>query len=106
LSSISPELDDSRGNPPLHAPDECVLEEARQPQIGLRSALRELPFQPDTQIAARDTGDGNWLDGSHMDAGRTTTLKRLTLCAAVIFAALGILWFFSPSISFNYAWLR
>ena len=50
---------DSHGDPPLHAADECVFEEAGQPQSRLRSALRVLQFLPDTQELACDASDGS-----------------------------------------------
>ena len=66
----APEPHDSHGDSTLHAPDQCVLKEARQSQSSLRVALRLLQFLPDTSQFARDSRDGSWYYGSHIHAAR------------------------------------
>ncbi len=53
------------GEPPLHAPDERVLEEAGEPRRGDRAPLRAPQFRPDPPEPSRDPGDG----GGHRDDG-------------------------------------
>jgi hypothetical protein len=68
-------FDRSRGEPPLHAVDECILKEAEQSQSRLRFALRVLQFLPDTQNIALHSGDGSWRYRPHLDATRTNGVK-------------------------------
>jgi hypothetical protein len=71
--------DHSHGDPALYSPDQCIFKEAGQSQSRLRPALRVLQFLPDTQEPPRDTSNGSWHHGSHMDASGVALVNCLEI---------------------------
>src|ERR1043166_546771 len=45
---------------PLHAADECVLKESREPRLRGRTARDVLQFRPRASNIAWEPGDGSW----------------------------------------------
>ncbi len=69
------ELDHPHDVPAVHPADQCLLEEAGEPQGGLGPALRLLQFLPDSPDLAGDACDGGRGDGSGVGTRRPSVLN-------------------------------
>ena len=69
----APEPHDAHVDAPLHAADERVLKEVREPRARGRAALHALQLLPRAPDAPRDAGDGRGAHGSRVGTRRSSS---------------------------------